>query len=213
MTTTAKGRARQQALLDLLDRYPAATTDQLAALLWRGDQRLARRHLLAAVRAHLVRRVPHPLYRNGAYVYSRSGRSTSHSQKVLHNLAAVDFHLAVTRSLGRYGARTVPELPWAPWLIPDQTVLWRESVWAVEHHLSGAFSHGPDYQRFMEEEVYTLCHWWRPGLRLGLLVITAPVMLDHVRAQLRRHDLSGLTWRIGTRENVLRDPGPSLKLS
>lgn len=211
-TTTERGRRRQQALYDFLGQYAAATTDQLAALIWAGNERLARQHLLAFTRAGQLRRLPHPLYRNGAYVYTRRQSATSHSQKVLHHLSEVDFYLAVVRSLARYGARTVAEMEWAPGLIPDQTVIWRDAVWAVEHHLSGQFGHAGDYQRFMEEEAYTLCHWWREGLRLGLLVIVGGAgAADHAMAQLRRNSPPGLTWRVAARENVLRDPGACLK--
>jgi hypothetical protein len=212
VTTTLKGRARHEALFAFLARYPMATTDQLAALIWSGNERLARAHLLRFVQEGRLRRLPHPLYRNGAFVYMAHGeRGTGHSQKVLHHLQAVDFHLAVTRQLGRHGARVTPEMPWAPGLVPDQTVWWREAVWAVEHHLSGPFSHASDYQRFMEEEEATCCHWWRPGLRIGLLVVTVPAQVDHVRAQLRLRDPPELTWRVATREGALRDPGAWLK--
>lgn len=158
-----------------------------------------------------LRRVPHPLYRNGAYVYTRSERSTSHSQKVLHHLAAMDFHLSVIRHLARYGARVIPEMPWGPGLIPDQTVLWKETAWAVEHHLSGQFSHAGDYRRFMEEEQFELSNWWRPGLRTGLLVVTTPTALEAVRTRLHQGDPPGLAWRVCTRESALRDPGSWLK--
>jgi hypothetical protein len=212
-TTTERGRRRQQALFDFLGQYAAATTDQLAALIWGGNERLARQHLLAYTRAGQLRRLPHPVYRNGAYVYTRRQSATSHTQKVLHHLSEVDFYLAVVSHLARYGARTVAEMDWGPGVVPDQTVIWRDAVWAVEHHLSGQFGHASDYQRFMEEEAYTLCHWWRDGLRLGLLVITGGAGAgDHVRAQLRRYSPSGLTWRVGTREEILRDPGPWLRL-
>lgn len=211
MTDVQRGRRRQQALFDLLGMYQAATTDQLAALIWGGNQRLAREHLLAYTRAGKLRRIPHPVFRNGAYVYTRGSKATSHSQKILHHLAAMDFHIAVARHLGRYGARTVAEMSWAQGLQPDQTIIWKDTVWAIEHHLSGPFAHGADYRRFLEEEGYMQCHWWRPGLRIGLLVVTVPVFLDHVQGQLKRHNPRGFTWRVGTRENVLKDPGVWLK--
>ncbi|HWI50755.1 MAG TPA: hypothetical protein VNT01_01270 [Symbiobacteriaceae bacterium] len=188
-----------------------ATTDQLASLVWVGNGRLARHHLLRFVRDGRLRRLPHPLFRNGSYVYTMTDRATAHSQKVLHHLAAVDFHIAVTRHLGRYGARIVPELPWGPGVVPDQTVMWKEAVWAVEHHLSGDFRHAGDYRQFAEEERFEACHWWRPGLRLGLLVIATANDVDHIRTQLRRHDPPGLTWRIVLRDAALRDPGAYLK--
>lgn len=213
MTTTEKGRRRQQALFDFLARYPMATTDQLARVIWAGNQRLARSHLLRFTREEQLRRLPHPLFRNGSYVYTAgSRRGTTHSQKVLHHLAAVDFHLAMSRDLARHGARTISEMQWGSRLVPDQTVIWREKAWAVEHHLSGQFGHAGDYQRFMEEEQYTLCHWWKEGMRLGLLVITGGAgAVDHVVAQLQRQSPPGLTWRVGSRESVLRDPGRWLK--
>lgn len=211
-TTTERGRARHRGLFDFLNRYHMATTDQLAALIWSGDVRLARHHLLRFVRDGLLRRLPHPLYRNGAYVYTTTARTTAHSQKVLHHLAAVDFHLAVVRQLGRYGARVVPELPWAPGVIPDQTVIWQQGVWAVEHHMSGPFRHAGDYQRLLEEEAYQLCPWWREGIRLGLLVVTSPGAVEHVRGQLARQDLTDITSRIVTRTGVLREPGAWLKI-
>lgn len=69
-----------------------ATTAPLAALIWAGDERLARA-LLQITHDGLLRRPPHPLYRNGCYVYlARGERATTHSQKVLHHLQAVDFH-------------------------------------------------------------------------------------------------------------------------
>lgn len=209
--TTGKGRARHEALFSFLARYPMATTDQLAALIWAGDARLARHHLLRFVRDGQLRRLPHPLYRNGSYVYTLTTRSTTHSQKVLHSLAEVDFHVAITRQLGRYGARIVPELPWAPGLIPDQTVFWRDAVWAVEHHMTGPFQHAGDYQRFMEEEAVELCSWWRPGLRVGLIVVVGPTSTEHVRGQLKQREPPGLAWKIVLREGVLRDPGAYLR--
>jgi hypothetical protein len=212
VTSTEKGRRRQQALFDLLGQYQAATTDQLADLLWGGDQRLARGHLLRFVRDGRLRRYPHPLYRHGPYVYTRSDRKSGHSQKILHHLMAMDFHLAVTHHLGKFGARVIPELPWGPGSVPDQTVLWKETVWAVEHHLTGEFRHGPDYRRFMEEEQFETCHWWREGIRIGLLVVTQAGHLEHVKGLLRRNAPPGLTVRVALRENVLRDPGPYLKL-
>lgn len=212
MTTTEKGRRRQQALFDFLAQYSAATTDQLAGLLWAGDQRLARGHLLRFFKDGQLRRFPHPLYRHGPYVYTRSDRQSGFSQKILHHLVAVDFHLAVIRHLGKHGARVIPELPWGSGSIPDQTVLWKDSVWAVEHHLSGEFRHGPDYRRFMEEEEFETCHWWRKGVCLGLLVLTQASNLEHVRGSLRRYQPPGLTVRVALRENFLRDPGPYLKL-
>ena len=69
-------------------------------------------------------------------------------------------------------------------MVPDQTVLWKDRVWAVEHHLSGPFQHAGDYQRLIEEEGYTLCGWWRPELRIGLLGVTGPEAVEHVRGQL-----------------------------
>lgn len=212
VTNVQKGRRRQQALFDLLGMYQAATTHQLATLVWGGNERLAREHLLAYTRAGQLRRLPHPVYRNGAYVYTRRQSATSHTQKILHHLAALDLHIAVARHLGRYGARTVAEMAWGPGLQPDQTIIGRDSVWAVEHHLSGQFSHAPDYRRFWEEESYALCHWWREGIRIGLLVITGSAgAADHVVAQLKRNNPPGLTWRVATRESVLRDPVPWLK--
>lgn len=212
MTSTEKGRRRQQALFDLLGQYHGATTDQLAALLWNGDQRLARAHLLRFVREGQLRRFPHPVLRHGPYVYTRSDRNSGHSQKILHHLAAMEFHLAIIRHLARFGARVIPELPWGPGLVPDQTVLWRETVWAVEHHLSGEFRHVADYQRFMQEEQYETCHWWRPETRLGLLVVTQVVHLEHVKGHFSKGNPEGLTWRVALRENILKDPGPYLKL-
>jgi len=212
MTTTEKGRRRQRALFDFLGQYAAATTDQLATLIWGGNGRLARQHLLAYTRAGHLRRLPHPLFRNGAYVYTRRQSATSHTQKVLHHLSEVDFYLAVVRHLGHYGARTVAEMEWGQGLVPDQTVIWRDAVWAVEHHLSGQFGHAGDYQRFMEEEGYVLSHWWRERLKMGLLVITSGAgAVDHVVAQLKRYTPPGLVWRVGTREAVLKDPGSWLK--
>lgn len=212
MTSTEVGRRRQQALFAFLDRYPMATTDQLAALIWGGDGRLARHHLLRFTREGQLRRLPHPVFRNGAYVYTAgSRRATSHSQKVLHHLMEVEFHLAVTRQLGRYGARVIPELPWGPGVVPDQTVLWKDRVWAVEHHLTGAFQHAGDYQRLGEEEGYTLCGWWKPELRPGLLVVTGPAAVEHVRGQLIRAGLEWLPWKVVLGESVLRDPGAWLK--
>lgn len=198
--------------MNFLARYPLATTNQLAALIWGGDHRLARYHLLRLARQGLLRRLPHPLQRNGSYVYMAQGsRSTLHTQKVLHHLAAVDFHVTVSRQLGRHGARVIPEIPWAPGLIPDQTVLWKETACAVEHHLTGRFRHAADYQRFVEDQAYELCHWWRPGMRLGLLVVVHPTEVEHVRSQLRQHQLPGLAWRIVLREGALRDPGAALR--
>jgi len=211
VTSVEKGRRRQQALFDLLSQYQAATTDQLASILWAGDQRLARGHLLRYVREGQLRRFPHPIYRHGPYVYTRSDRRTAHSQKVLHHLAAMDLHVAAIRQLGRLGARIIPEMPWGPGLIPDQTILWKDAVWAVEHHLSGEFGHGADYRRFMEEEQYETCHWWRHGIRLGLLVVTHSMHVEHTKSRLKRYNPPGLTWRVAVRENVLRDPGPYLK--
>lgn len=212
MTTTEKGRGRQRALFEFLSQYPMATTDQLAELLWSGDARLARHHLLRFTRAGQLRRLPHPLFRNGAYVYTAtSRRATAHSQKVLHHLMEVEFHLAVTRQLARYGARVIPELPWGPGVVPDQTVFWKDRVWAIEHHLTGAFQHAGDYQRLVEEEGYTLCGWWRPGLKMTLLVVTGPASAEHVRGQLLRADLEGLTWKVILCESILRDPGAWLK--
>jgi hypothetical protein len=210
-TDVQKGRRRQQALFELLGMYQAATTQQLATLVWAGNERLARQNLLAYTRAGQLRRLPHPVYRNGPYVYTKGARSSAHSQKILHHLATMDFHVAIARHLGRYGARTVAEMAWAEGLQPDQTVFLRDMVWAVEHHLSGQFSHASDYRRFMEEEIYSSCHWWREGLRIGLLVITASTMLEHVRSQLRLRDPAGLTCRVVTRESALKDPGSLLK--
>jgi hypothetical protein len=211
--TTAKGRARHEALFNFLLRYPMATTTQLAELIWAGDQQLARQHLLRFTRDGLVRRVPHPLYRNGAYVYSaRTERRTAHSQKVLHHLQAVDLHIAVTRQLGRYGARVIPELPWGEGLIPDQTVLWRESAWAIEHHLTGSFAHASDYLRFIEEEEFRGCHWWREGMKVGLVVITAPAMADHVTQRIRSRLAHHVAWRVASLGTAIRDPGGLLKM-
>jgi hypothetical protein len=140
-----------------------------------------------------------------------SRRATAHSQKVLHALAEVDLHVAITRQLGRYGARVIPELPWGPGVVPDQTVLWKDRVWAVEHHLTGAFQHAGDYRRLIEEEAYTLCGWWRPGLTLGLLVVTHPAAVEHVRGQLLRAGTAGLSWRVVLSDSILRDPGTWLK--
>lgn len=185
---------------------------QLAALIWNGDEQLARQHLLRFTREGLLRRYPHPLYRNGPYVYTNAiERATVYSQKVLHHLQEVDFHVAVTRQLGRHGARIIPELPWGEGLIPDQTVLYRDAVWAIEHHLSGPFTHAADYQRFMEGEEYTACHWWRPEMRMGLLVITPQSSMDHVVQRLRPRSFEGLVWRVASRQNALRDPGGLLK--
>lgn len=212
MTTTAKGRRRHEALFAFLDLYAMATTDQLAALVYNGDRRLARGHLLRFHRDGLLRRLPHPLYRNGCYVYmSRCDRATSHSQKVLHHLQAVDFHLAVTRALARYGARVIPELQWAAGVVPDQTLMRSDSVWAIEHHLSGEFRHAQDYRQMIEDEAHTLCHWWKPGLKLGLLVVTDATFLERVQTQLKRAGTIGIPWRVGTKANVLRDPAAYLK--
>lgn len=210
--TTAKGRARHEALFAFLARYQMATTDQLAALIWAGDTRLARHHLLNFVREGRLRRLPHPLYRNGSYVYTLTARATAYSQKVLHHLATVDFHVAVTRQLGRHGARVIPELPWAQGLIPDQTVFWKDGVWAVEHHLTGPFRHGGDYRQFMEEDAYELCSWWRPGHRIGLLVVVDTPVVDHVKGQLKQREPPGLAWRIVMKDAILRDPKAVLAL-
>lgn len=212
MTSVQKGRRRQQALFELLGMYQAATTHHLAALVWGGNERLARQHLLAYTRAGQLHRHPHPIYRHGAYVYTRRRMKTSHSQKILHHLSEMDLHLAVAKHLGRYGARTVAEMAWGPGLQPDQTVFWRNFVWAVEHHMSGQFVHGPDYRRFMEEEEYAACSWWRQGVRMGLLVITGSAgAQEHVRSQLQRCDLAGMVWRVAHRESVLADPGAWIK--
>lgn len=96
--------------------------------------------------------------------------------------------------------------------MPDQTVIWKESVWAVEYHLSGEFRHGPDCRRFMEEEQFESCPWWREGVRLGLLVVTQSVYLEHVKGHLRWTAPGGLTCRVALRENVLQNPVPYLKL-
>lgn len=215
MTAVETGRVRQQACLDFLDTYKAATTLQLACLLWRGNQRLASRHLLRFHEDGHLARFPHPLIRHGPYVYTRTGRNSAHSQKILHHLASVDCHIAITRHLGKHGARVIPELPWGRHLIPDQTVLWRDSVWAVEHHLSGQFSHSNDYRSFMEEEAYEMMHWYRRGMRIGLLVVTSTRYLDHVQRELTSHKLkqAGLSWKVGSRENVLKDPLPWLQVA
>jgi hypothetical protein len=210
VTPTAKGRARQRGLFDFLSQYHAATTDQLARLLWRGDRRLAGRHLLRFVRDGRLRRLPHPTERHGPFVYLLRDRS-AHSPKIAHHLAEVDFHLAVMEQMAHVGARVIPELPWGPGSIPDQTVILRDGVWAVEHHLTGQFAHASDYRRFLEEEQYQTCEWWRPGIRIGLLVVTSLRFVDQVRFQLKLHDPPGLTWHVGTRENVLDDVRAWLK--
>lgn len=214
MTHTEIGRRRLQALFDLLGMYQAATTNQLAELFWGGDQRRARRYLLRFLQEKppKLHRLPHPLHRNGPYVYTLTHRSSVHSQKVVHHLALMDFHLAVVRHLAHQGARTVPELPWGAGLVPDQTIFWRDTVWAVEHHMSGQFSHTDDYRRFMEEEAYRLCHWWRPALRVGLAVlVSGSGSLEHVRGHLKRHNPPGLTWRVATRETALSSPEALLR--
>lgn len=96
-------------------------------------------------------------------------------------------------------------------MVPDPSVLWRDAVWAGEHHLNGELRHDGDYQRLLEGEGHTLCHWWWPEVRMGLLVVTAPVFLEHVKGQLRRHELPGLAWRGVTRDGALRDPGAWLR--
>lgn len=223
MSHVEKGRARQRALFAFLDAYEVATTDQLAQLFWGGTSehqlRLARSHLLRYLRAppekvpRKLLRLPHPLYRNGAYVWTTRQKGTGHTQKVLHHLQLVDFHIAVVGQIARYGARVVPELPWAPGLIPDQTVFWKDAVWAIEHHLNGPFSHGGDYRQFMEEEAFSLCHWWKSGVRMGLLVLTTSGLLDHVRRQLQLANVVSLTCRVATRDSALRNLGTWLKLS
>lgn len=206
-TPTQRGRTRQTLLLEFLGMYQAATTDQIAAHVYGGQARLARRHLLRMTQDGLLQRLPHPVWRKGPYVYTTGGRKTAHSQKVLHHLAAVDFHIAVIRQLGKDGARVIPELPWAPGSIPDQTVLWRQWSWAIEHHRTGGFLHGADYKQLMEEEQYQYASWWRPGMLIGLLVIVeTPAAAAHVREQQARHNPPGLRWLVALREHALRDP-------
>jgi hypothetical protein len=222
MTTTEKGRRRIEAILAILDRYPMATTDQLAQLVFAGDCRLARRHLLKLAteepgRPAILDRVPHPIHRGGSFVWmlkKRGGRRTAHSQKVLHHLQAVAFHIAAARALGHKGARVVPELPWGTGVQPDQTLTIPgnpPTVWAIEHHLGGTFAHGPDYQGFLAEEEFELAPWWKPGIRIGLLVVTESNMVEPIRARLGALQLGGITWRVGAKDQVLRDPVPYLK--
>lgn len=209
-------RSPQRLVVEFLDLYHAATTDQLATLFWGGRRRLAQYHLRRMVEAGLLIRHPHPLDRRGPYVYRLAGRVPG--QKTAHQLAAVDFYLALRRDLARHGARSVPELAWSDQVRPDQTVWWRQATWAVEHHLTGKFEHARDYARFMEVGDYLACHWWRRDLEpeqqlIGLLVITEPQYLEHVRRQLARWLPKQVTtrpgepvfvWRVGTRANVLQ---------
>lgn len=213
----AYARSPQHRVIEFLDLYHAATTDQLAELFWGGRRRLAQYHLRRMVEAGRLIRHPHPTDRRGPYVYRLAGRVPG--QKTVHQLAAVDFYLAL-RPLARQGARTVPELAWSDRVRPDQTVWWRQAVWAIEHHLNGPFEHAPDYARFLERGDYLTCHWWRRDVApeeqvLGLLVVTEPQYLDRVRQQLTRWlPKPGamrpgeplFVWRVGTRANVLAQP-------
>lgn len=211
MSAVTQGRRRQEIALEFLSLYHAATTTQLADLLWGGDQKLARKHLLRLSQTGLVERYPHPIIRGGPYVYIRSDCKSAHSQKVLHHLSLVDMHIAIVRSaLGKQGARIIPELPWAKHLIPDQTVIMRDAVWAVEHHLSGRFTHGSDYRRHFEDEGWRRKHWWRDGMLVHLLIVTSPRLLDGVRDQVARHRLGDVA-RVAIVENVLADPTRYLK--
>lgn len=211
-------RSPQRLVVEFLDLYHAATTDQLATLFWGGRRRLAQYHLRRLVESGRLTRHPHPLDRRGPYVYRLAGRAPG--QKTAHQLAAVDFYLALRRDLARQGARSVPELAWSDQVRPDQTVWWRQATWAVEHHLSGRFEHARDYAQFLERGDYLACHWWRRDLNpeaqlIGLLVVTEPQYLDRVRQQLTRWlPKPGamrpgeplFVWRVGTRANVLAQP-------
>lgn len=211
-------RSPQQRVIEFLDLYHAATTDQLAALFWGGRRRLAQYHLRRMVEDGRLSRHPHPVDRRGPYVYRLAGRAPG--QKTLHQLAAVDLYLALRRDLAHQGARTVPELAWSDQVRPDQTIWWRQVTWAVEHHLTGQFGHARDYARFFERGDYLACHWWRRDVApeeqvLGLLVVTEPQYLDRVRRQLTRWlpQPGALrpgeplcVWRVGTRANVLAQP-------
>lgn len=202
------GRRRRARALELLAAYGYLTGDQLARAVWGGRDRLARRHLLRGVQEGIWRRLPHPLDRSGCYIYTLGRRSTMHSQQVLHCLAKAELHV----SLMIRGATVLPESPWGRDCVPDQTVIWRGTVWAVEHHLSGQFTHLMDYRRCLEEASYEDTDWWQEGLQIGLLILPSHDLGDHVRRAIQRTPLRGTTIRVVELAAVVRNPALWLQI-